>query len=664
MKSNDIVNQIARVLPTLVDDFTTQIAIDSVTRVGTIATATTTAAHGLVVGKQANITGAQTPITITDIDRNGMIATLITDTDHDMTENAGFNVQISGANEAEFNGTFVLLSVPNRRTLTFVIDDSGPVSATGLPLLLNGSSPLQSYNGLKLVEAVPTPTTFEYSVPDNIFTPANGTIIAKTNPRVSTAVDFDRLVAAYTKQQPDEAWLFVVLGDALASKNRQIDVDSTDNLQIGHYFNQRIIQAVSVYVFLPASGEIGAADARDRCEELLKPICNSILGVRFPSLVENSNNPLMLTGHGLQAYNTAFYAHQYAYEATIQLGQSDVFVPEDDVAFRCIDMTMGLDVGTETFNTLIDLDDQPFNAIVPSKGVYTSSYGNTDALDHPATRGGLIRVLWSTIEAVQGVFDFSAIETERQEILDRGLDWSLAVIAGGDTPGWMIDDLSVDFFEITNPSMEVKRIPKMWDSGIPNAKMALLFDALADEYNDDPTLRLVYVPQYTVNGIEGHFNGVSDVDLVSFGLTDDNWVDGTIENCRSAADAFTKKSVAVELHYILSDNDIPERIIDEIAADSTMSTVGIASWWLSGKPSFQPDLITSMTAFTGDKYAQVIGRSDQTFRFEDDDYTTIFPQAMAIGFRYIEAWEFEFNNNTFNTEFADFNTWADANFPE
>jgi len=662
LKAKDIVNQIALVLPTQVDDFTTQISVSSLVRVGTTATATTPTAHGLSVGSQANINGAQTPIVIIDIDRVGIVATLITETDHDITENAGFDVQISGTTESEFNGTFELLSVPNRRTLTFMVDDSGPISGTGSPLLLNASNIFATYNGLRQITAVPTPTTFEYLVTDGIFTPASGTIVAKTSPRVSTAVTFDRLLEAYTKQNPDEAWLFVVLGDALASKNRNIDTDSTDNLQIGHYFNQRIIQAVNIFVFLPTTGEISGAEARDRCEELLKPICNSILGFRFPSLVENSNNPLMLTGHGLQAYSTAFYAHQYVYESTIQLGQSDVFVPADDVAFRCIDMTMGLDIGTETFNTLIDLDDQPYQEVIPSKGIYSSSFGNPTALDDANVRGALIRVKWNVLEAVQGVYDFSSIDTEREEITSRGLDWSLAIIAGGDTPDWMIDTLGVDFFDITTPSLEDKRVPKMWDSSIPNDKLRLLLFALAEEYGDDDSLRLVYQPQYTVNGIEGHFNGVTDSELLGFGFTADAWVDGTIENSRNISDAFGNKNSAVELHYILSTTVIADRIIDELTADSTLTQVGIASWWLSGKTSFQPDLITSMTAFTGDKYAQVIGRSDQTFRFEDDDYTTIFPQAMGIGFRYIEAWEFEFINDTFPTEFADFNTWADANF--
>lgn len=359
MRASDVVRQLATYLPALVDDFTTQYSITSLTRTGTTATATTGAPHGLAVGRQVNITGAQTPIAIASITRSGIVATMTTATDHDITENAGFNVQIIGANEAEFNGTFELLTAPNRRTITFKVADSGPTTATGSPLLLNGSNPYQTYNGLREVTAVPTSTTFEYAVTDGIYTPASGTITAKTNPRISSAVDIDRILDAYTKQNPGEAWLFVVLGDAVASKNRFIDTDSTDNIQNGNYYNQRLIQSLSLFVFVPSTNEIGGLLARDRCEELLKPICNSILAVKFPSLVENTNNPLMLTGHGMQAYSSSFYVHQYAFEATIQLGPSDIFVPSDDVAFRDIDLTMGLDVGTETFNTLIDLDDQP-----------------------------------------------------------------------------------------------------------------------------------------------------------------------------------------------------------------------------------------------------------------------------------------------------------------
>lgn len=345
MRASDIVNQLAALLPTFVDDFTDQISVVSLDRAGTTVTAVTASAHGLAVGQQINMTGAQTPIVIDSITRNGMAATLVTATDHDMTENAGFNVQIDGANESEFNGTFTLLDVPNRRTIVFQVPDSGPVTATGSPLLLNGSKVTDTYNGIREVTTVPDATTFTYEVNDStLFTPAAGTIVAKITPRISASVNFERLLDAYTRQPPDKAWLFVVIGDGLANKNRNIDTDSTDNIQNGNYFNQRIIQSVQLFVMLPTSNQIAGRNARDRCEELLKPICNCVLGARFPSLVENNNNPLMLNAHGFQAYNSAFYVHQYAFEATLQLGPSDIFVPQEDVAFRDICLEQSIDV--------------------------------------------------------------------------------------------------------------------------------------------------------------------------------------------------------------------------------------------------------------------------------------------------------------------------------
>ena len=359
MRASDIADQIAVVLPQLVDDFTDSITVSSLTRSGTIATVNTTSAHGLTVGKQVNITGAKTPIVISSLTRSGIIGAIVTASDHDLTESEGATVEITGATESEFNGTFTIISVQNRRNITFQMPDAGAVTATGSPLLLNGASVFQSYNGLKQVVGVPSATSFEFDVADSLFTPAAGTIVAKTSPRIGTAVSFDRLIDAYTSQPQDSAWLFVVLGDSVASKNRSIDTDSTDNIQPGQFFNQRLIQTVNLYVFIPTKNEISGAKARDRCEELLSPICRSVLTAKFPSLVENDNNPLMLSGHGFEAYNTAFYVHSYTFEATMQLGASDVYAPGDDVAFRDIGLTMGSDIGSGTFNTDIDLDDDP-----------------------------------------------------------------------------------------------------------------------------------------------------------------------------------------------------------------------------------------------------------------------------------------------------------------
>lgn len=359
MRASDIVQHLARFLPLHVDDFTTNVSISSLTRSGTVATAVTLAPHGLVANASVCITGAKTPIAVSSLTRSGIVGAMVTLSDHDMTENAGFMVEISGAAEPEFNGVFQLHSVDNRRTIRFVMADAGPTVATGSPLLLSGSGYLSSYNGLVQVQTVPTPLSFTFTVPSTLFTPAAGTIKAKGLPRISAAIDLDRILSSYTKQLAGNAWAFVVLGDAVADKSRHEDTDATNNIQRGNYFNARLIQSIDIYVFMPTANELSGRIARDRCEELLAPICRCLLMAKFPSLVENSNNPLQLSGHGFQAYNSAYYVHRYAFEVVLQLGESDVFVPVDDVAFRDIDLAIGLDVGTEELTASIDLDEVP-----------------------------------------------------------------------------------------------------------------------------------------------------------------------------------------------------------------------------------------------------------------------------------------------------------------
>ena len=109
MIASDVVNQLALLLPVLSDKFTTNLSVTSLTRSGTTVTAITAAVHGLTVGAQANIVGAQTPISIGTLTRAGVVGTLITDADHDMTEGVFTEVEIVDATEAEFNDTFTLL---------------------------------------------------------------------------------------------------------------------------------------------------------------------------------------------------------------------------------------------------------------------------------------------------------------------------------------------------------------------------------------------------------------------------------------------------------------------------------------------------------------------------------------------------------------------------
>jgi len=360
MKSSDIVLQLAANLPKFTDYFTENLAVSSLSRSGTTVSVITGTPHGLTVNKAVNISGAKTPIVISTLTRSGIVGEMVTDSDHDLTENYLPNVEISGASEAEFNGEFKILSIPNRRTIKFQMANSGATTATGSPLLENGSNYFKTYNGLRKVTAVSGANTFEYEVTDEgQYSPAAGTIVVKKSPRISSSATFERLLDVYTEEPQDSAWLYVVLGDVNASKSRKIEIDSTDNIQRGHEFDQRIIQTIDLFAFLPTTDQIAAREARDICESLFRPICRSILFSKFDTLLSDSlQNPLQFHSHGLQMYNTAYYVHRYSFEMTAKMSFEDTVGYDDDVAFRNIIMEQVMG-GIDAIDSTIDLDDEP-----------------------------------------------------------------------------------------------------------------------------------------------------------------------------------------------------------------------------------------------------------------------------------------------------------------
>lgn len=358
MRAADVVQQLAATLPKFSDKFTSNLSITSLTQVGGVATAVTASAHGLTTGKQTNIVGAKTPIVVSSLTRSGTTGTLVTATAHDMTRGYSTTAEIAGAVEANFNGSFTVIDVPNRNTVTFTMPNSGATVATGSPLLLNGSSYLSQYNGLRTVLSAPDATSFTFAVPASLYSPASGTIQARSLPRVSAVLHEDVIIDAYTKQTPGDLWAFVALGDAVASKDRQSLSDAVSNAQRGEHFRVQLIQPLSVYVAIPSALELAGRSARDLCEELLKPLCQSLLLKRFDSLLTTgAKNPLQFVGHGFAAYHRAFYVHAYQFQQVADMTFGDTVGYDDDVAFRNIGLTIGNDIGTGTIATAqINLD--------------------------------------------------------------------------------------------------------------------------------------------------------------------------------------------------------------------------------------------------------------------------------------------------------------------
>lgn len=365
MKSEDVVIQLRVKLPQLYDRFTSNFDVLSVVRASTVLTVTTKQVHNFETGDIVSLVGATAVIPITSISRVLTVATMVTTTDHDLTAAIATTIIISGATEAEFNGTFTVLSIVNRRTITFAVVDSGATSVTGSPVLEKAESPLRDYNLSYRVESVPDNRAFTVihsatSLPNPI-----GTIIARGKPRISAVADMQRADDVYTAMKTDDWWMFAVLGDVTPSKDSNVTASgATADANKGNYLRQILQQTLSLAVFVPTKDEIAGRLARDLMEDLFPFICQCLLWSKFDSgLASGKQNTLMFSGHGLLGYDSAVYKHRFNFEQSADLGGRDAVAADLDVAFRDMTFSMVPDLGTEDvpMTATVDLDDTPLS---------------------------------------------------------------------------------------------------------------------------------------------------------------------------------------------------------------------------------------------------------------------------------------------------------------
>lgn len=361
MQASDVIRRLAERLPFYTNAFSDSVAVSSLSMIGNIATAVTASAHGFSVGKGVCITNAATPITISSFTRVGTKGTIVTATDHDATLKVPGVLSTEGATEAAFNGSFTVSAVPNRRTIEVVMADTGALTATGAPVVLNASPYNRQYNGWFEILSTPTPTTFTMALGVSGLPNAKGSVVAHSNLRVTGLASAEDIESVYTEQAPTKQWMFVVLGDTISSKDRNNQADSVSNVQRQQHYRQQIIQALSIYTVLPtAEQEIAGRIARDMAETVFSSICQSILFNRFPTgLHVDYKNPLQFVSHGFEAYNGAYYIHNYNFEQTADLQFEDTVGYSEDIALRSIYLDMMIQGGTEIFSAEINLDQVP-----------------------------------------------------------------------------------------------------------------------------------------------------------------------------------------------------------------------------------------------------------------------------------------------------------------
>lgn len=298
----------------------------------------------------------------------------------------------------------------------------------------------------------------------------------------------------------------------------------------------------------------------------------------------------------------------------------------------------------------------PQNSI---NGEIFSSAGSTEEnlvkLDH--VKGVLIRVYWKDLESSPGNFNWNLIENQLTYIKKYNKQWSLAVLAGSFSPSWIYQSpYNVNYMNLTFRGNPVK-VPLIQEQPL-QSRLKLLIDALGNRFGNDPSLKLIYLPQMTLNGVEGHFNGISNNTLESQNFSQNDWITYSLEDLRYLASKFPNKKVAIELHEILGSSKVAKDLMDSIISNKEQNQIGVAIWWLSGRDDYQKDILDLFKSFTNQKgsiYAQLIADLSTPSSFYLNDFKTAFTQAKEIGIYYIEVWNTDVVRSDWFDFFQDFN---------
>ncbi len=363
MNAEEIVTQLAIVLPTATDLFSNTLDVLSIANVGNVVTVVTDGNHGLVANQGVVVSSTAQLYSVDTLTQSDGIAECATTGDNDLTfgDPARPNITIIGANEPGYNDDHALLNVLNRRNFQFQVDEATPGIATGTIFLQDSFR--SHFNGRFFINVIST-TSFSYDLGlanppiDNTI---SGTPSIKTSVRVAKAANIERTLDSYTKQLDGELWGFVVMGDQTISRDRAILSDAAQTISKADKVRIREIQPVAVYVFIPTTEEISGGDAKDLAiTDVKKAIFKALFRFKPSSnLADPVWSLLTPVSNGTFAYSLAYYVHIYQFEQAVDLVIDDGVVDDQDRAFRDVDFSTNNEFGELIWSASVDLDEQP-----------------------------------------------------------------------------------------------------------------------------------------------------------------------------------------------------------------------------------------------------------------------------------------------------------------
>lgn len=337
---NNILNHLYEYIPRLSDRFSDNALVSAQILAGTPQILRVTDnAHGLIAGDLVVLFDGKinNPIVNVEFFSGDNILRFTTQGNHDLTQGYTVEVQLSGFTNPALNGTFPLIAVPNRNTFE--------IEGTALPTL-NGNEVLTEsrelgIDGLFTISNVVDVNTYDISLDGRPeFTIQTVPVLKRAKDfRMGVSVDARRAEALYTKQaDKDHLWMFVIMGDATASKNRDLTSDANQTNTPGSSSRILLVNTFSLVVFYPTETETAAAIATDLSwNEILKLMLASTSGIKFEDF-GNTNYITTLLDHGTSIYTNAYYSHAYTFEYNYQITQEQQFLTQfiESAAFRDI----------------------------------------------------------------------------------------------------------------------------------------------------------------------------------------------------------------------------------------------------------------------------------------------------------------------------------------
>lgn len=323
MKCQNVVNRLKQVISKYTTDFSNIIEISELSISASLISATTAEEHNLTSGDYVTIKGAKEPISISSITRNGSTVTVITNSDHKLSDPSLFGssqlplyVELDGNSPVEYNGSFELISVPDSTTFTYKIDSEPDTPAVGLGFLLLPD--FDGYNGYKQV-TVTSATTFTYDASGiSLQSPAQGDISLNNAARIAGVASPTRIIEFYDESDLNilENWMFVNLEAQAAFRDGTTANDISSAKIQNEDFWYSLQQNFSIYVVVPSRNSLLGVESSDLARSYYSPILKAIANYQFESdLVDIRYQPAYYLGDEPDDYIKAYYVHRFDFAA-------------------------------------------------------------------------------------------------------------------------------------------------------------------------------------------------------------------------------------------------------------------------------------------------------------------------------------------------------------